>query len=58
VGHFLGHSDLVEGCEPYAEIYLFAYDAKLFRHIEQSTVCKIGVKKVIEVEYVKVERNV
>ena len=26
-------NDLVECCDPYCEIYLFADDAKLFRHI-------------------------
>jgi len=30
-------NDLVESCEPYAEIYLFADDAKLFRHILNSS---------------------
>jgi len=28
--------DLVESCEPYAEFYLFANDAELFRHILNS----------------------
>jgi len=51
-------NDLVESCEPYAEVYLFADDAKLFRHIlnssdnlvitvpyrEQLTVCKTRVR--------------
>jgi len=30
-------NDLVQCCEPYCEIYLFADDAKLFRHILSDT---------------------
>ena len=29
-------NDLVECCDPYCQIYLFADDAKLFRHIVNS----------------------
>jgi len=32
-------NDLVQCCEPYCEIYLFADDAKLFRHILRDSVC-------------------
>ena len=30
-------NDLIDGCEIYSEIYLFDNDAKLFRHILQSS---------------------